>query len=89
MELAKAGAFVLIALELEVMGAPRGTPCPLLMAVATADCPGDPTAVAVRVPVATAAAESQNTWWISSILTIAIIMLSLCLLLQRPKASYG
>lgn len=59
MELEKAGALVLIALELEVMGPPGGTPIPLLMAVATADCPGDPTAVAVCMPVATAAAESQ------------------------------
>ena len=62
MELAKAGALVLTALELAVIGAPGGTPCPLLMALATADCPGDPTAMAVWVPVATAAAENQTRW---------------------------
>ena len=53
-----AGALVPTALELEVIGAPGGTPTPLFMALATADCPGDPTAVAVSVPVATAAAEA-------------------------------
>ena len=60
MELAKAGASVPTALELEVMGAPGATPRPLLMALATADCPGDPTAVAVSVPVATAAAKARH-----------------------------
>lgn len=62
MELANAGALVLKALELAVMGDPGGTPCPLLMALATADCPGDPTAKAVWVPAATAAATNQNKW---------------------------
>ena len=61
MELAKAGALVPTAFELDVMGAPGGTPCPLLMALATADCPGDPTAVAVSVPVATAAAKDRTS----------------------------
>ena len=59
-ELAKAGALVLKAFELAVMGEPGGTPCPLLMASATADCPGDPTAVAVWVPVATTAAHGTS-----------------------------
>ena len=61
MELAKAGALVLMALELAVMGEPGGTPCPLLMALATADWPGEPTAVALCWPVATAAAKQQQT----------------------------
>ncbi len=60
MELAKAGALVLMALDSEVMGEPGGTPCPLLTALANAGCPGEPTAVAVCVPVATAAAHSTK-----------------------------
>ena len=61
MELAKAGALVATALELAVIGAPAGTPCPVLMALATADWPGDPIAVADSVPVATAAATTRTT----------------------------
>jgi len=40
MELAKAGALVVKAVDSEVMGEPGGTPCPLLMALASAACPG-------------------------------------------------
>lgn len=46
MELAKAGALVAKALDSEVMGEPGGTPCPLLMALASAACPGLPTTLA-------------------------------------------
>ena len=56
MELAKAGALVVKALDSEVMGEPGGTPCPLLMALSSAACPGLPTALADCVPVTTAAA---------------------------------
>lgn len=59
MELAKAGALVLKALDSEVMGEPGGTPCPLLMALASAACPGPPTALADWVPVATTAAHHK------------------------------
>ena len=45
--LAVAGASVLVALALEVMGEPGGTPVPLFTADAVAGCPGEPTAVAV------------------------------------------
>jgi len=60
MELAKAGALVVKALDSEVMGEPGGTPCPLLMALASAACPGLPTTLALCVPVTTAAAYHRT-----------------------------
>lgn len=52
---AVAGALVLTALAPAMTGEPGGTPVPLFTADAVAGCPGEPTAVALCVPVAVAA----------------------------------
>ena len=80
---------MLTALELEGDGGTgRHSPAPVLMAVATADCPGEPTAVAVCGALwPFAAAESQTSGGVSSVMTTG--MLSVCLLpliLLRLKA---
>ena len=58
---AVAGALVLTAWALEVIGEPGGTPVPLFTADAVAGCPGEPTAVALCVPVAVAAVTHTHS----------------------------